>query len=254
MTQTSDTSRPAAPRVWRGKRPFASPGMIRTLAGAVLAVGMAASFWGVAYDINGATQAQAFVVVDVHPRPGAVLQVSGTTPAGAPATVLVKDGVEPTTPFNLTIPGVPASTETSSATLVGHGDTLTLRSWGSTVPEQLFSRGGLAVVGLCMGVGAIWLRRVLISVAEGRPFEPGNATRIAGIGGLLALASLANDIIPVFGSHLVLQRLGLDGPASPVFASVFLSPGPMLIVPFLLVLAEAFRRGAELTREVEGLV
>jgi hypothetical protein len=247
-------SKMTPPQAWRGKRPFASPGMIRTLAGTVLAVGVMAGIWGVAYDLNGATQAQAYVVVDVHARPGAVLQVSGTTPAGTQGTVLVKDGAEPTAPFSLTIPGIPASTETPSATLDGHGDTLTLRSWGSTVPEQLFSRGGLAVIGLCMGVGAIWLRRVLISIAEGRPFEPGNATRIAGIGGLLALASLANDIIPVFGSHLVLQRLGLEGPASPIFASVFLSLGPLLIVPFLLVLAEAFRRGAELAKEVDGLV
>jgi len=252
MTQTS---KPAAPRTWHGKRSFASPGMIRNLAGAVLTVGVVATIWGVAYDINGATQAQGEVVVSVHVRPGGVLQVSGTTPAGAPGSVLVKDGAEPYAPFRLGIPGIPADTIASSPTgLDGHGDPLTLRSWGSTVPEQLLSRGGLVVVGLCMGVGAIWLRRVLISIAEGRPFQSGNAARIAGIGGLVALASLANDIIPVFGSHLVLQRLGLSGPASPVFAAVFPSLGPLLVVPFLLVLAEAFRRGAELAREVEGLV
>jgi hypothetical protein len=58
----------------------------------------------------------------------------------------------------------------------------------------------------------------------------------------------------VFGSHLALQRLGLDGPSSPVYAEVVPSLGLLLIVPFLLVLAEAFRRGAELDKEVEGLV
>jgi hypothetical protein len=251
MTQHTE---PKAQTTRQGKRAFASPGMIRTLAGAVLAIGVVASIWGVAYDLNGATQAKAYVVVGVHARPGAVLQVDGTTPAGAPGTVLVKDGAEPTAPFSLTIPGVPTDTSAPGSTLDGHGDPLTLRSWGSTVPEQLLSRGGLVVVGLCMGVGAVWLRRVLISIAEGRPFQSGNAARIAGIGGLVALASLANDIIPVFGSQLVLQRLGLSGPASPIFAAVFLSLGPLLLVPFLLVLAEAFRRGAELAREVDGLV
>jgi hypothetical protein len=252
MTQHTE---PKALTTRQGKRAFASPGMIRTLAGAVLAIGVVASIWGVAYDLNGATQAKAEVVVGVHAHPGAVLQVDGTTPIGAPGTVLVKDGAEPTAPFGLTIPGVPTDTGTSpGSTLDGHGDPLTLRSWGSTVPEQLLSRGGLVVVGLCMGVGALWLRRVLISIAEGRPFQSGSAARIAGIGGLVALGSLANDIIPVFGSQLVLQRLGLSGPASPIFAAVFLSLGPLLLVPFLLVLAEAFRRGAELAREVEGLV
>jgi hypothetical protein len=229
--------------------------MIRNLAGIVAAVGVIAGIWGVAYDINGATQANAYVVVGVHARPGAVLQVDGTTPTGAPGTVLVKDGAEPSAPFGFTIPGVPADTSASpGSTLDGHGDTLTMRSWGSTVPEQLLSRGGFAVVGLCMGVGAVWLRRVLTSIADGQPFRPGNAARIAGIGGLVALASLANDIIPVLGSHLVLQRLGLTGATSPIFAEVALTLGPLLAVPFLLALAEAFRRGTELARDVEGLV
>lgn len=252
MTQRTE---PKAPATRRGKRAFASPGMIRNLAGIVAAVGVAAGIWGVAYDINGATQAKAEVVVAVHARPGAVLQVFGTTPAGAPGSVFVKDGAVPYAPFRLNIPGIPTDTIASSPSgLEGHGDPLTLHSWGSTVPEQLLSRGGLAVVGLCMGAGAIWLRRVLISIAEGKPFQPGNAARIAGIGGLVTLASLANDIIPVLGSHLVLQRLGLTGPTSPIFASVFPSLGPLLVVPFLLALAEAFRRGADLAREVDGLV
>ena len=205
MTQHTE---PKALTTRQGKRAFASPGMIRTLAGAVMAVGVVAGISGVAYDLNGATQARAAVVVGVHARPGAVLQVDGTTPIGAPGTVLVKDGAEPTAPFGLTIPGIPADTRTSpgASWLEGHEDTLTLHSWGSTVPEQLLNRGGFAVVGLCMGVGAVWLRRVLISIAEGRPFQSGNAARIAGI------------------------------------------------LPFLLALAEAFRRGAELAKEVEGLV
>jgi Protein of unknown function (DUF2975) len=242
----------------RQKRAFASPGMTRNLAGTVMIVGAVAAIWGVAYDINGATQAQADVVVSVHMRPEAALEVHGTTPKGAPGTVLVKDGAEGIGPFMLTIPGIPAETSTTppynTAWLEGHGHTLTMHSWGSTVPEQLLNRGGFAVVGLCMGVGAIWLRRVLISIAEGRPFQPGNAARIAGIGGLVVLASLANDILPVLGSNLVLQRLGLTGSSSPIYAEVVPSLGLLLTVPFLLVLAEAFRRGTELAQDVEGLV
>jgi hypothetical protein len=252
MTRQSE---PKTPATRQDKRAFASPGMIRNLAGIVMLVGVVAGIWGVAYDINGATQAKADVVVGVHARPGAVLQVDGTTPAGAPGTVLVKDGAEPSVPFGLTIPGIPADASTSPGSwLEGHGNTLTLHSWGSTVPEQLLNRGGFAVVGLCMGVGAVWLRRVLTSIAEGQPFRPGNAACIAGIGGLVALASLANDILPAIGSKLVLQRLGLTGASSPIIAEVVPSLGLLLAVPFLLALAEAFRRGAELARDVEGLV
>jgi hypothetical protein len=125
---------------------------------------------GQGYDINGATQAKAWVAVGVHARPGAVLQVDGTTPAGASGTVLVKDGAEPSVPFGLTIPVIPRTPA------------------------------------------------------------------------------------PVFGSNLVLQRLGLSGASSPIFAEVAPSLGLLLAVPFLLALAEAFRRGAELAKDVEGLV
>jgi hypothetical protein len=95
---------------------------------------------------------------------------------------------------------------------------------------------------------------VLRERAADRPFQPGNAARIAAVGALLAVASLACDIIPVFASHLVLQRRGLTGPASSIFAAVYPWLGPLLVVPFLLVRPEAFRRGAELTREVDDLV
>ncbi|MEP7036576.1 MAG: DUF2975 domain-containing protein [Actinomycetota bacterium] len=224
--------------------------MIRRLASTVMLVGIVASIWGVAYDINGATQAKAEVAVSVHLRPERALKVDGTSPAGTPGAVLVEDGAEGLGPFAFSIPGIPGE----STRLDGHGYTLTLRSWGSTVPEQLLNRGGFAVVGLCVGLGAVWLSRVLTSIAEGRPFQPGNAARIAGMGALVALATLANDILPVIGGHLVLQRLGLIGPSSPIYVEVVPSLGLLLMVPFLLVLAEAFRRGAELANELEGLV
>ena len=80
----------------------------------VAAVGVVAGIWGVAYDINGATQAKAEVTVAVHARPGAVLQVSGTTPAGAAGSVFVQDSSEPYAPYRLTIPGIPTDTIASS--------------------------------------------------------------------------------------------------------------------------------------------
>jgi hypothetical protein len=231
------------------QRSFVSPGMIRRLAGFVLAVGVVAAVSGVAYAINGATHARGWVVVDVQVRPGAVLEVSGTTSAKAKETVLVEvdpfgDGLR------LDLPGVPKSNWVEAA----QPGTLKLSSWDSTVGENLLSRGGFAVSGLCIGVGAILLRRLLISIAEGRPFRPGNAARLAGMGGLLVLASLANDILPVLGSNLVLDRLGLGGSSSPIFAEVVPSLDALLGVPILLALAEAFRRGTELAQDVEGLV
>jgi hypothetical protein len=240
MTQHTDPKTPTR----HGRRSFASPGMIRGLAGFVLAFGVVAAVSGVAYAINGATHARADVVVDVQARPGAVLEAPGTTPATAKETVLV----EANPWLRLDLPGVPRSS------WIEAGDTLRLRSWDSTVGENLLSRGGFAVSGLCIGAGAILLRRLLISIADGHPFRSGNAARLAGMGGLLVLASLANDILPVLGSNLVLDRLGLSGPSSPIFAEVVPSLDALLAVPILLALAEAFRRGTELARDLEGLV
>lgn len=223
--------------------------MIRTLAGVVLTVGVVAAVGGISYAINGATQARAWVAVDVRARPGAVLEAPGTTLTGANGTILVKNDPFGDQAIRLNLPGIPQANW-----LEAHSDALTLRSWDSTMAEQLLARGGLAVVGLSIGLGAIWLRRLLISIAEGRPFQSGNAARLAGMGGLVVVATLANDILPVLGSSLVLERLGLTGTSSPVFPGLVPSLDPLLAVPILLALAEAFRRGGELARDVEGLV
>lgn len=246
MTQHTE---PKAPRR-QSNRPYASPGMIRRLAGFVAIFGVVAAFSGVAYAVNGATHAKAYVVVDVQARAGAVLQAPGTTPSKAAESVLVTVDPFGSDGLRLDLPGVPKTSWLEAA----HTDSLKLRSWDSTVSENLLSRGGFAVSGLCFGVGALLLRRLLISIADGHPFRSGNAARLACIGGLLVLASLANDILPVLGSNLVLDRLGLTGPSSPVFAQVVPTLDTLLAVPILLALAEAFRRGTELAKDVEGLV
>lgn len=232
------------------RRSFASAGMIRLLAGFVAVFGVVATISGVAYAINGATEARGYVVVDVQARPGALLEAPGAAASKPRAAVLVEVDPFGSDGLRLDLPGVPKSNWLEAA----HSDALKLRSWDSTVGEHLLSRGGFAVSGLCFGVGAILLRRLLISIADGDAFQSGNAARLAGIGGLLVVASLANDILPVLGSNLVLDRLGLTGSSSPVFAQVVPSLDALLAVPILLALAEAFRRGTELAREVEGLV
>lgn len=49
------------------------------------------------------------------------------------------------------------------------------------MPEQLLARGNGAVLGLCVGLGALLLRRLLLSIAEGRPFDARNPARLAGM-------------------------------------------------------------------------
>lgn len=233
----------------RPRRRYASPRMIRLLAEAGLVIGALTMIGYVAYAINGATQAKGHVVVPVKARTSAVLEAPGTTPAGTQATILVRGDVPTGGVLRLNVTGLGEGHWLEART-----DALRLRSWHSTVREQLLNRGGIAVLGLCIGLGAVLLRRLLLSIADGRPFEPGNAARIAGVAGLVAIAGLAGDLLPGLGSTLVLERLGLTGPNSPIFVEGQFSIVPLLTALLLLVLAEAFRRGTELAREVDGLI
>jgi hypothetical protein len=68
-------------------------------------------------------------------------------------------------------------------------------------------------------------------------------------------ASVAAALTPGLAGGLVLERLGLDGADSPVVATEFSYPMSALLVALLLLaVAEAFRKGTELARDVDGLV
>jgi hypothetical protein len=211
-----------------GRRAYASPALLRILAAASLVVGLVAAFYGVAHELNGATRAGAPVAVSVQISDLGRLQVRQTTTAGS-------------------------ETSKSSWLQAGVGQ-VTLHAPGSTVAEWLASRGGGAMVGLCMGFGALFLRRLLLSIGRGQPFQRGNAARIAGIAGLIVVATLSAAILRYVAARLVLDRLGLGGPGSSVTAHLTISIVPLLLALFLLAFAEAFRQGTQLAKDAEGLV
>ncbi|MET7308964.1 MULTISPECIES: DUF2975 domain-containing protein [unclassified Streptomyces] len=234
----------------------------RALAGLMLAAAIVVPLAGIAYAVNGATQAKAYVNVTVRARaldrldiPLTVRPVTGASdaPTGDDTEFAVHQSTENTDGVvRLDLPDVDHSTwlETDAGTLA-------LRSWGSTIVEQLTTRGGTAVTAVCIGVGALLLRTLLLSTAAGRPFQPGNAIRITGIAALIAVAAVAPAILSNLSAELVLHRVGLAGANSPVEPPV-LMPGSalvqLLVALLVLTLAEAFRRGGDLARDVEGLV
>lgn len=238
-------------RTGRPRRPrrFASVRLIRVLAGLMLFLGLAAAGGGVAYVINGATQAQAYVTVNVkaHTTEGLRVETSGSG-STSKAPLAEPDGEDDK--ITLDAPGAERGTHLEAGT-----DSLELRAWGSTVMEQLLSRGDSAILGLCFGGGALLLRGLLLSIAEGEPFRRGNAPRIAGIAALTAAGSYGAALTPGLAAGLVLERVGLDGPDSPLSPSAFVAPLPALLAALLLLaVAEAFRRGTELAQDVDGLV
>jgi hypothetical protein len=61
-------------------------------------------------------------------------------------------------------------------------------------------------------------------------------------------------VLPYLASRFVLERLRLGGPASPLYPHLAIAAAPLLAALFLLVFAQAFRRGAELAKDAEGLI
>ncbi|MEV6054315.1 hypothetical protein [Streptomyces sp. NPDC052107] len=235
------------------------------LAVLMLLLAIAAPLYGMVYDINGATQAGADVGVIVQVRAVDRLEISlpdhAITAAQAEGVAghetqhaLRQYDPDPTGhSLRLGVPGARGATW-----LDADLPTVTLRSWGSTVPEQILARGGTAVITVCVGVGAFLLYRILQSIAAGRPFESGNPRRIAGLAGAIWVAGVVPGVLTSAAASLVLRRVGLAGPHSPVMAPPLNLIGSMvgnLLLPLLvLAFAEAFRRGGELARDVEGLV
>jgi hypothetical protein len=231
--------------------------MLRFLAGASLLAGLAAAFFGVAYAVNGVTQAKAPISVSVRIRDLDHLQIQQATSTGSETDLPLR--LQPGR--GAFQPGVGAPGLHLYVDGLDHGNWLQagtgpvpLHASDSTVAEWLAARGGDAVVGLCIGLGALLLRRLLLSIGAGQPFQRGNAARIAGIAGLIVVATIAAGVLPYVAAGLVLGRLGLGGPGSPVGAYPTISFVPLLAALFLLAFAEAFRRGTELAKDTEGLV
>jgi hypothetical protein len=206
------------------KSTYVSPSTVRWTSALLGLAGAVAAVAGPVYAINGATQAGAAVEVAVELRGSE--QLAGVT-AGLPenARLLSGDGV----------------------------DTV-LSSWGSTVAEQLLSRGDAAVIGLAVGLGAWLLDPVLESIAAGRPFGGRNARRLAWLALVVAVAGSIGPVLPQVGTLAVLDRLGLAGPGSPFTVGATFSLLPLVLGGLLLVLAEAFRQGERIDSDVEGLV
>jgi hypothetical protein len=207
----------------RSRPSYVSVVLLRLLARATLLIGLVAALYGVVYEINAATRAGAPVAVFVRIRDLSGLQMQQ---AGLGKDSWLQAGTGP----------------------------VTLHADGGTVAEWLASRGGGAVVGVCMGLGALLLYRLLLSIGGGQPFQRGNAARVAGMAGLVVVATVSAGVLPYIAARLVLDRLGLGGPGSPVAAHLTISAVPLLLALFLLALAEAFRRGVELAKDTEGLV
>ena len=119
---------------------------------------------------------------------------------------------------------------------------------------RLLATAGPVLLLLSVAAGAWCLAGLVRSVRAGQPFDRRNPARLIGV----ALAVLAGGVFAPVVRDLVgiavLDSTGLVGPGSPFAVAAALSFAPILGAVLLLVVAEAFRRGAALSDEVEGMV
>lgn len=230
-------------------RPYASGRLIRFLATAIPWTAMVNMVFTVAFAINGAAHAGSYVDVPVTVRTTSqlTLPASGGDHAGHGTALAGRAGDPEKT--RLDIAHAPERTW-----LKADLSSTTLHSYGSTVTEQLLSRADKLVLGLCAVAGSLLLRRLLLDIGQGRPFQPRSAKRLSALAGLIAVGGIATDLLPHVATAFVLNRTGLSGGDGPFAWAVHIDGVPLLVSLLLLALAEAFRRGADLATDVDGLV
>lgn len=208
-------------------RKLISPGATAVTSGLTLLIGAVAAIGAIALPVNQLTQ------------PGGSVTIADVNPD-------VLDAFD--------VPGLPAGTyvelDPGQGGLTYHASEL---SW----PLRLLTEAPAAVGGLCTAVGAWLLWRILREIAAGRPFHPRNPARIAGIGVAVIAGVVVGNLLQNFATAEVLERTGAGGSASTFGAGLTIIDLPLMPVVLALVLfivADVFRRGRQLTEDVEGLV
>jgi hypothetical protein len=213
-------------------RPAAGPA--RGLAGAVLFVGVVLAVIGVALVVNQLTQPGGVVEVLVDEQLLGIGDVEGL-PEGT--ALRIPEGASGT-----------ATDGTSAGTVTLALEVAELPAWLRALTELPWAVSGIATL-----VGAIVLRRVLLEVAAGRPFAPGNPARLRVLAAVALVVALFPGMLSSLATVLTLEHLGASGPPLG-FRILELSLSPFFLAATLLVVAEVFKHGQSLTDDVEGLV
>ena len=112
---------------------------------------------------------------------------------------------------------------------------------------------------LSLGIGAVMLRRLVLTIHEGRPFDRRNPRRIGVIAIMVALGTSVAALVESFAAWAVVHHVA-DVTNRPSLVTTLLATfprfeiEPLVVAAAIAVVAIAFRRGQQLTEDVEGLV
>jgi hypothetical protein len=166
-------------------------------------------------------------------------------PGGSVPVFLVAEAAR-----TLEVPGLPDGVTASVA-----DGAVTLDAPQLPTALRLFTEASGVLVALAVGAGAWLLAGVLRTVAAGRPFDRPNSARLLGVAAAVLLGGALAPVMDDLAGFAVLEHLDLVGPDSPfVLTLLHVNFAPLLLTLVVLAAAEAFRRGAALADDVDGLV
>ena len=116
------------------------------------------------------------------------------------------------------------------------------------------ARGDAALLGLGFGACALLLVPVVNAVAAGDPFRRTNAARIGWTGAIVGVVGMVAPMLPNFAALAVSTSLDAAKGGNPFAVAFGLDPMPIGIAALILVVAEAFRRGTQISADTAGLV
>ncbi|NTW39586.1 MAG: DUF2975 domain-containing protein [Cellulomonadaceae bacterium] len=211
---------------------YVSPRTSRAIAGVLLLAGVVAAVGGVAYAVNGATQAPASVTV--------------------PITIEADEGA-PSRPVPVTVDGVVTP---DGARFQAADGGLQLVTTDRAVDRWtgFLARGDAALIGLGFGACALLLVPVVNAVAAGDPFRRSNAARIGWSGAIVGVVGMVAPMLPNLAAIRVMSLFDAPGADNPIAVVLGLDLAPIGIAALIFVVAEAFRRGTQISADTAGLV
>ena len=211
---------------------YVGPRTSRAIARLLLFAGIVAAVGGVGYAVNGATQAPATVTVPIS------IEVENGPPL-RPIPVSVDDVVVP---------------DGSWLRAAEHGLQLVTEPGYASRWTGFLARGDAALLGLGFGACALLLAPVVNAVAAGDPFRRSNAARIGWAGGIVGVVGMVAPLLPDLAALAVMTSFDRAGGENPFAVVLGADIAPIGIAALMFVVAEAFRRGAQISADTAGLV
>ncbi|MGW5358875.1 DUF2975 domain-containing protein [Actinopolymorpha pittospori] len=112
---------------------------------------------------------------------------------------------------------------------------------------------------LSLGIGAVMVRRLVLTIDAGRPFDRRNPRRIGVIAVCVAVGLTGAAWFESFAAWAVVGHVAAVSDTPSLISTLGahhprLDLAPVVVAAAIAVVAIAFRRGQQLTKDVEGLV